>query len=142
MDKPCTDAQVVALTERIAAMDRLIAERFDALDKLYIAQQAALKLALDHQAEIYESRLKELNNAHERADQLSKTVLTKDQYETKHENVVQRISDLERIYIQRISEIEKWRANIEGRLYATGIIFGLLVTVINISIGVILHFLK
>jgi molecular chaperone GrpE (heat shock protein) len=98
-DKPCdTDADLV---------------KAELLGEIKVLQEkvAGLKEAIVLQAAEYSRRLKELNNAHERAQTDREDFLTKSQYESKHDALV-----------NQITELEKWRSFVLGLSSLSGIL--------------------
>lgn len=52
------------------------------------------------------------------------------------------IADKQSAIEGRVSALEQGSANMQGRLWAVGIAFSVTVTIINIAVGIILHFIK
>lgn len=101
----------------------LLEERIKHERELREQSEAFLSEALEIQAKEYERRLGVLNHAHEQAiAEQARTVSREiyDQYVTTND--------------EKVSDLSKWRAGIEGRIVGIGVVIGLVVILINIAI--------
>jgi len=128
------------------------------------AQLAAAEKALSIQAAEYERRLTALNHAHEQAREKERDFIQRETYETYTRTTSERLNKIEaqgalqvgrdRIDLilqgldkrfeeiaERIGEIERARANLDGRISMIGsMLFGISI-IINILITVVAHFI-
>lgn len=94
------------------------------LRELLTEQKKSTEKALELQAKEYERRLEILNHEAARLSQMKNDFVPKGEHDIEKMNVE-----------KRVHALELFRSNIEGRMYAVMLVFGIVVTLINLWIN-------
>ena len=136
-------AQIIGLRDQLHALERLVDERFNARDKALILQFTETLRRLD-----------DLNHAHAQTRETQATYLPRELYEADKKEVrlwqvstdkvlgqvavnreeIARQSGLLVGLDDRVDKIEKENDNFRGRLWALGIVFTIVVILINLAL--------
>jgi hypothetical protein len=108
----------------------MTADEYNRLREYIDIQLLSLDKARQLQAKEYERRMENLNHETEQLKAMQQKYIRRETYDQKMDNIE-----------KDLRELRDYRSNQEGRQTVILFGFGLIVTVLNIGIGIFLHFL-